>query len=340
MNIFTITSMAMLPISLVSYMNGVQESFPKPIDKHMSVNFAPIKETGIQAVGFGYLGIHGELPDTATVDWNKNIENLWNQKLNIKGVSKAAQSAADNMVWRYQHNTAETMTLSQHIFTLDQDLADVKKDLDWSGICVKYKLKPNVCATLVRTAYGVNARMLTAYSMTELMPYRDGVKSREMMDLYMRSAGRNYLDYIPALGDTFLSMGRYQFTSYAVGHDNDGPRPVNQISAFSTNHEVPQSVVNMVGINSDRAAYYFTTYNLMMLFRKMTDKQIDKFNQFCYNKEQIVEYIATAHHNPSWARKRAISWVNDKCQKPLIKYQGPELEIYSIKTATNYDALG
>ena len=341
MNIFTITSLAMLPISLASYMNGVQESIPKPIDKHMSVNFAPIKETGIQAVGFGYLGIHGELPDTAVVDWNDNLANLWDQKLNIKGVSKATKGAASRILWQYEYSKPETMTLSQHIFTLDQDLADVKRDLDWSGICVKYKLKDDACSTFVRTAYGVNARMLTAYSMTELMPYRDGSKSREMMDMYMRYAGRNYLDFIPALGDTYLSMGRYQFTSYAVGHDNDGPRPVNQIAAFSDNHEVPQSVISITGINSDRAAYYFTTYNLMSLFKKMNNKQIDKFNQFCYSKkEQITEYIATAHHNPAWARKRAISWVNDKCQKPLIDYQGPALEIYSIKTATNYNALG
>lgn len=341
MNLFAVTSAAMLPLSALSFFTDIQHSMPKKVNKEMAVNFAPIKEIGIQAVGFGYLGIHGDLPDSAIVDWNENLNNLWQQKLNIKNVSRAAQNSADDLVARYEYAKPETMTLAQHIFTLDQDLVDVKQDLDWSGICVKYKLDGKACSLFIRTAYGVNARMLTAYSMTEIMPYMDGIKSREMMDLYFRYAGRNYLDYIPALGDTYLSMGRYQFTSYAVGHDNSGPRSVNQISAFSSKHEVPQSVVNLTGIDSDRAAYYFTTYNLLSLFRKMSDKQLDKFSTFCSNnKEQITEYIATAHHNPKWARKRAISWIDGGCQKQLISYQGKALEIYSTKTATNYNSLG
>jgi len=142
------------------------------------------------------------------------------------------------------------------------------------------------------------------------------------------------------LGDTLLSMGRYQFTSYAVGFDKDGLRPANKISKYSRHHKLPTSVIKLQGLTSDRAAYYFSTYNIMSLIKKMNSDQIIKFNKRCvYQREQMVEYIATAHHNPAYARTHALNWISHGCSKPLISYQGKELKIYSQKTSTNYKAI-
>jgi hypothetical protein len=172
--------------------------------------------------------------------------------------------------------------------------------------------------------------------MTELMPYRVGRQNYEMMNLYMQYAGRNYLDTIPSLGDRYLSMGRYQFTSYAIGHDRDGPRSANKVSRYAKGYAIPQSVIALKGLSSDRAAYYFSVYNIASLFRSMSEKQTATYNQSCRGKEPLTEYIATAHHNPMIAKRNMLRWINDRCKQPLAKYQTGDLKVYSKKTSVNY----
>lgn len=310
------------------------------VPKVTPVNFGRLKDTGLSEISFGYLGFKGTIPDSTNIDWNRNIVSLWNQKLRINNVSKATQGAAGGIINRYRYQGRETMTINEHMTALDADLTKIKAELNWSQICIDYDLDPNKCRLFVYTAYNLDAKMLTAYSLTELMPYTDGKKNVVMMDLYMETAGRNYLDSIPALGDTYLSMGRYQFTSYAVGADDDGLRPTNKIASYSLTYDIPGSVVKLEGIQNDYAAYYFSVYNLMSLIKKLNNKQVVKYAYTCANrKDELVQYIATAHHNPKWARKRAIEWISDSCQKPLISYQGERLEIYSIKTRSNYENL-
>lgn len=309
-------------------------------DKASKVNFAPLREQGIRNLSLSYFGFSGEVPEYAKVNWNHALEGLWNKKLDIENVSGATRNSVPDILSDFARADSQTMNIDEHISEVDELLNNVKRDMDWVGICLKYRLDGNQCRNFVSAAYNIDAKMLTAYSMTELMPYHNGDQNYALMSIYFENGGRRYLDVVPALGDTYLSMGRYQFTSFAIGSDDDGPRPVNQIAAYSTKYPVPGSVVKLNGIESDLAAYYFSVYNVMTLIKKMSDSNNARFKAHCISqKDQLVEYIATAHHNPTWARKRAIEWVREDCSKPLITYQGERLEIYSIKTATNYKAI-
>lgn len=309
-------------------------------DKVSTVNFQPIKELGIQNLSLSYFGFSGAIPDQARIDWNKSLDKLWDQKLRIKNVSPATVNAVPDILKEFSVADSDTMTIEAHIESLDNTLTDVKSNMNWAGICTKYRLSNTQCYNFVLSSYNIDARMLTAYSMTELMPYREGERNYELMSIYMENSGRRYLDVIPALGDKYLSMGRYQFTSFAIGSDKNGPRSANQIANFSPKYPIPGSVVKLNGMQSDLAAYYFSVYNVLTLIKKMNETGNKRFARNCVNqKDQIVEYIATAHHNPSWARKRAIQWITNDCSKPLINYQGKRLEIYSIKTSTNYEAI-
>lgn len=310
------------------------------IDKTTTLDFTDLKGTGLSKISYSYLGFSGEIPNERTVDWNQSLKKLWDQKLRFKNVSKATQSAAPAILADYEKEAQERMSIPQHIKDLEKDLINIKRDLNWGKICALGKLDSSTCKSFVMTAWNIDAKALTAYSMTELMPYRNGNQNYVLMNLYMEQAGRNYLDNVPALGDKYLSLGRYQFTSFAVGHDKDGPRPANKIASYSTNYNISGSVISLKGIENDRAAYYFATYNLLSLFKKMDGKKLAKYDRYCDHKTvEIVEYIATAHHNPKWARKRALSWINDKCEKPLESYQGERLKVYSIKTRVNYNAI-
>lgn len=345
MNLFSILSGVFIPATVVvtapvTTPQIIRIELPTTIEKTSNINFAEVKGTGLSKISYSYLGFSGAIPDEGIIDWNKSINSLWERKLRFKGVSKATRNAAPDIVDQYHKQTREVMSIDAHITELDKLLVDIKQDINWGRMCVDYKLDPSTCKSFVMTAFNIDAKALTAYSMTELMPYYNGKQNRVLMNLYMENAGRNYLDNIPALGDKYLSMGRYQFTSFAVGQDKDGPRPANQIGSYSKNYNIPGSVITLEGMDNDRAAYYFATYNLMSLFKKMDKKQLKKYDRYCDHKTvEIVEYIATAHHNPKWARKRALSWINDSCEKSLVSYQGDRLKGYSIKTKVNYEAL-
>lgn len=310
------------------------------VSKVSNVNFRELKDTGIENINYSYFGFTGKVPDTKTINWNRVMEDLWDDKSSMKNVSNASKTSAPIIVENFKNDTSETYTLKEYINELDDNLAKVKVDMDWNKICIDYKLSENECYAFVITAYDINANMLTAYSMTELMPYHQGERNYILMDMYMQNAGVKFLDFIPSRYDTLLSIGRYQFTSYAVGVDGEGLRPTNKIASYSVNYNIPGSVVKLEGFESDYAAYYFSTFNTLSLIRSLNDEQVEKYMNGClHRKSEIVQYIATAHHNPYWAKKRAISWINDSCEKPLIEYQGKALKIYAAKTASNYEAV-
>lgn len=313
------------------------DTIPVVAEKSKYVNFHNIRAVGINKVGYGYLGISGSIPSTGNIDWNRNIHNLWKQKLRYKQITPATKKAAARAVYSYTSKSADTMTLASHIEQLDKHLVSVKQSMEWSKLCSNMRVRD--CNSFARAASSIDANMITAYSMTELMPYQNGAQNYEMMNLYMRYAGRNYLDAIPSLGDPYLSMGRYQFTSYAIGHDKSGMRPTNKVAKYSITYRAPQSVIALRGLSSDRAAYFFSVYNVASLFRAMSPKQVETYNRYCSQKEPLTEYIATSHHNPRKAKENMLRWINGKCSKPLIEYQNPDLRIYSKKTSVNYSEI-
>ncbi len=310
------------------------DKLPITAEKYTYVNFKPVIAAGINKASHSYLGFNGSVPQTTSIDWNKNIVKLWKQKLQITNISPATKQSVFKATYSYTSRPAEVMTLSRHINQVNWHLKQINYSINWSKLCDDHRIKQ--CDSFSRTVSSIDGNMLTAYSMTELMPYRIGRQNYEMMNLYMRYAGRNYLDAIPSLGDPLLSMGRYQFTSYAVGHDKNGPRSANKIARYVPGYTIPQSVISLKGLSSDRAAYYFSIYNIRALYRDMSEKQTQTYDKFCRGKESLTVYIATAHHNPMLAKRNMLRWIDGKCKEPLSVYQTGNLKIYSKKTTVNY----
>ena len=322
----------------ISFRLPVVKAATIAINKNEFVNFSTIHAVGLSKVNISYLGFQGDIPSSRHINWNVVLRSLWATKLHIKGVSGATKSAYSRVVNRYVFSPEERMTINQHLSRLRPVLDVEKKNIRWNDVCHDYHIGSIQCVAFVRSAKMIDAEQLTSHSMTELMPYRKGTQNYALMNLYMSNAGRNFLDSIPALGDTYLSVGRYQFTSYAIGHDVDGLRPVNKLAKYS-NKKISQSVVTLKGIDSDRAAYYFAVFNVMNLTRMMSDKQATTYNRSCISRIALGQYIATAHHNPKMASRNALAWINGKCAKPLLTYQGKSLKIYAEKTITNYQAI-
>jgi hypothetical protein len=330
----------MLPIFIVSGISTDTkiENHAKSEKKEI-VSFRDLRRAGIKNINAGYFDFTGKIQNKMRVDWNAALTNLWKKKMQIDGVSGAAKNAKDSIIEEYAILNSEKMTINDHIEEIDNVLPKVKESIDWGKICLDNKLSFTQCFAFVNSASDIDGNMLTAYSMTELMPYTNGEQNYQLASIYFESAGRNFLDRVPSLGDALLSLGRYQFTSFAVGVDKDGPRAANVIASYSLDFDIPDSVSKIHGIDSDVTAFYFATHNILKLIKSMSDEDANTFLRQCLNKSNLVQYIATSHHNPKWAKKRAIEWIEEDCTKPLLTYQGKALKVYSGKTIANYNAI-
>lgn len=329
-----------LPVFIVG---GVSADMKSPnhtnTEKKELVSFRELKRSGIENINAGYFDFSGKIKNKMRVNWNVALISLWDKKMQIDGVSEAAKSAKDTIVEAYSRSDSTQMAINDHIEEVDDILPKVKESLDWGKICNDNKLSFIQCLAFANSASDIDGNMLTAYSMTELMPYRNGEQNYQLASIYFESAGRNFLDRVPSLGDTLLSMGRYQFTSLAVGVDKSGPRAANVIASYSLDFKIPDSVSKIQGIDSDVTAFYLATHNILSLIKNMSDDDVNTFLHQCLNKSNLVQYIATAHHNPKWAKRRVVEWVNEDCSKPLLTYQGKALKVYSLKTIVNYNSI-
>jgi hypothetical protein len=199
------------------------------------------------------------------------------------------------------------------------------------------RVKDTSCGSYKKIMGRFNGQHIVAYGMTEIFPAQNGLYNFRALDTLLQHAGENYINSIPALGDTLLSRGIYQFTSHAVRRDNTAVGGAN----FVDNHagmKLPGSVLYLNGRDSHKAAFEFAAYNIGMLVRKLDKQELNTLVNKC-SIDQLTEVIATSHHQPSRAVSNAQRWIHAGCVKPYRTYTGEHLGTYARKTAINYSAL-
>lgn len=277
------------------------------------------------------------LPASTTVNWGDNLQKLWDKKLTKKNVTPSTVKNAHIIVDRYLDGSRDTKSVREFVSQVDGVVKNTHQSINYASLCKDMKISNSKCdqyKTLMGRISGTN---IVAYGMTEIFPAQNGKYNLVALDTILRTAGENYIDAIPALGDGLLSKGLYQFTSHAVRRDDEALGGAN----FVDNHagmKLPGSVLYLTGNDNHKAAFEFAAYNLGMLVRKLDDKQTVTLVNKC-SIEQITEVIATAHHLPARAVSNAKKWVKDGCRKPYRSYTGKRLETYALKTSVNYKAL-
>ncbi len=283
-----------------------------------------------------YLGIKGEIPDVASINFTDNLRIMWNKKLNIKNVTPATVKSANGIVEEYANNDPKTKSINQFINDINVQLNAAKESLDFDQYCDDMKMNSEQCATTKQIMWKFNGKHLAAYGMTEVMPTKNGKINFAILDTLLRYAGENYINSIPALGDKFLSKGFYQFTSYAIRHDDNRIEGASIVNKFS-NHKIGSSVVSLTSEDSHKAAFYFALYNMSKLVKKLNHNEMNIATK-C-STEEMIQFVATAHHLPAVAIKNANQWISNGCKKGYTTYAGPKLTQYAEKTESNLNAL-
>jgi hypothetical protein len=284
-------------------------------------------------------GVSGKVPKSAHVDFEKNLKGMWAKKLRRKkGVTRAAEHAANQAVRYYSVNQTKT-TIQGYVNWIDGDIEGLKKTIDWAGLC-GVKLKGPRCSLLRKLTSEIYAADLVAYGMTELLPSANGTLNVHFMDMLLRNAGREYLEVIPAIHDKYASLGLWQFTQFAV-YSSGEVRGASEVNLYvGEKYKIPGSVLSLQGAHHHRAAFMFAVSNMKNLVQMMSDKEVDNLKKSGRNHlDEIVQFIAIAHHLPGPAIKGARKWAANNMKKELRVSLGPKLHRYATKTQGNLEAL-
>ncbi len=295
------------------------------------------------------LGIpSGIIPSHAEINFSKVLADMWVGKLTRKkGVSEATIDNAHTPVALYQED-ARKINLKQFITEAEAEVKIVKANLNWDKVCAGYKLKDKQCFTLKLVAKDIRGLDLVAYGMTELLPSSDGKLNVKYLDILLKNAGSNFVMAVPAMADSYLSLGFYQFTSLALRDDGIALEGASKASRYlPEKYRIPGSVIKLRNGENHRAAYLFVIHNLATLVKKLNEKQTATLQSVAKSKPgDIVTFMAVAHHSPSGAIKAMKSWLSSKDKTKKVHAPGhlnPHLKgrlvAYGYKTDSNLDAL-
>ncbi len=283
-------------------------------------------------------GVAGTVGKRYEINYGDILANLWVRKISRSNVSEATVKAAEIPIQLYL-NEPKKMTLRQFVAEANSQVLLVKGKLDWAAACKGYSLSAAECTTFKALATDVRGIDIVAYGMTEIMPSAEGDLNVKIMEILLRNAGSNYMFTIPALADQMLSLGFYQFTSYAVNSGTaQGASKMNRF--LPKEAKIPGSVIALRNGEHHRAAYLFALDNLANLSKRTNDKEFAALKVALKKKPgDIVTFMATAHHAPGLALKSMKSWLSKGAKGSLNAHLIGRLRPYGKKSDNNLAAL-
>lgn len=278
------------------------------------------------------------LPASMDVNWADNLQMLWNKKLSIRNVTPATRKNADKIVSAYATQERDTKTIQAFVSEVGEIVRDTQASIDYPSLCDAMRINDTSCGSYKKIMGRFNGQHIVAYGMTEIFPAQNGLYNFRALDTLLQHAGENYLDSIPALGDVLLSKGFYQLTSHAVRRDDSGNLGGVTFVDNYAGMKLPGSVLYITGKDSHKAAFEFSAYNIGSLIKSLNSSELKILSNRC-SQEQLMEFIAVSHHQPSKAVRFGRRWVKEGCSKHLSAYLDDHLKEYALKTRINYGAL-
>lgn len=292
-----------------------------------------------------YTGISGEVPPVAEIDFTGQLIEMWQRKVRTSEENPEVRQAGVMLLREYADHGRDRMQMDivQYEKKIRETIAPLQKKggIDWERVAQVKRLDEQSVRVVRALANRVSGKDLLAYAATELMPSPDGDLNVEVFDFLLRNAGARYVNSIPALHDTKTSFGPFQFTDLALYDalgEQRGASIVNR--AVDPSYKVPASVMGLRDFDHHRAAFLLAIDNLSLLVKKLSKKELVRLMKHVRaGSEDIVTFIATAHHAPATAVKNANAWAARGMKKPYAEYCSGVLRDYAEKTARNREAL-
>ena len=273
----------------------------------------------------------------------------WQAKLKRKEITGATVKAIPFIINEYCNGTRTLTDLQTYVGDVDTRIVTAYPNIDFEGLCDRLdvdKKGSGGCPLVREVVSRVRGEHVVAYGMTELLPKQtEGLFNARLLNQNLRYAGLEFWMSVPALGDPLASKGLFQFTSYAIGHDQDGRKGASVVNQFAADgYKTADSVVGPLGLKPnqhDRAAYYFVIYNVVSLVAQLDDGQRTALLQVVREgrMDEMTEFFATSHHAPGSVRGYAKKWLSARAKKPFKDYLKGRFVAYGRKTSHNLTGL-
>lgn len=290
-----------------------------------------------------YTNIKGWAPTEVSVDFRKQLNNLWERKMKRTSNSVVRQAYNERVKEYLDPNfKPTTMSIEKYLGLTKAAMKEVNDNIEWNTVGEVKELNPRRQKLLEDISRSLTEKDLISYALTELMPKDDGKgRNPAVLDFLLTYAGMEYVHLIPALGDSLTSFGPYQWTSYAIYDAEEKRRGASIINlALPKEKRIPGSVIYLRENDQHKAAYLFAIGNLADIIKRLNETQLSVLENCWQNKKSdIVQYIATAHHCPGDALNIAKKWLDNKAKDSYHKSCYGRFKSYAERTIANIDAL-
>ncbi len=244
------------------------------------------------------------------------FQNKEIRKMDLKGFSALIEKESHAVLSELRDKQPEIVNayLSKHL-----------DGTGWKqGTPEREKYEAAVARCLQSLAERITPDMMLAYITTELMPAPERAKA--MLEFLTQHAGLEFVERIPALGDSELSFGPFQLTPYAVGEHGS----VTNLLKVMHSDLVPNSLEKFSAIEDHlRAGFLFAFHNVLTLVQEICkDGRYDELltilegtnsGHVSSNSSVFLEFISAAHHRPESARKAMHTWLAANKSLPQIQ---------------------
>lgn len=268
-----------------------------------------------------YLHGGGSVPDTIIVNFHDRLSAMWDKKLKRFPKSPGVVSRTGKEVLEdYQFRTL--VTLEEYRSHVDRISDELHSSIDWKEVGKNRALDKKELNQVKDVMKNFRGNEMLSYALAEIMPTTRGDINVSMFDLLLQNAGREYVESIPAMGDSRTSFGLYQFTSYAIYDTPERKEAASELNTcLPSGICIPGSVKYLRGDDHHRAAWLFALANICSLVKRGIDVS-------SWDSREILGYVAMAHHAPA----NAIKWYTGGVRVA-------RMQAYRARAWANYRAL-
>lgn len=287
-----------------------------------------------------YTGVEGKVPPEVTIDFPKQLGLMWRRKFVRSNKNAVVVQTGKKIIHNYIDHEPHVLTAKEYQEQIQKVLTETFNNMDWEKLGSIKHLSHDKLELVKNICHSVNAKHLMAYCLTELMPSTDGLFNVEVLNFLLKSAGKEYIESIPAMFDKKVSFGPYQFTEFALYDSNGEKRGASIPNQALKDGKIPGSVAELKGMDHHKAAYLFMIDNFSNLVNKLSaDQQKTLHDEWQKKANDLVGFAATAHHLPAPAITVAKRWLDNGAKLPFEVSCGRALGQYAHKTDQNFKAL-
>ncbi len=322
-----------------------------------------------------YLGIPSEsiVPEVLRTDFKANLATLWRQKFRFDAPGRTPEEEhgyrerflekhkdlmdlAERLYCSYEPAHARTVSLSEFSAEVEGVVEKSHKAFINSMFALRDDPSfPRSRRFLVeKLGNRINADMLLACGLTELMPSADGQINALMLDFLLQHAGVEFLDRIPSVHNMLPSFGLYQITPAFLAAGGEGSFAEKVEGGLPAAFKKPKSVDDVQGAKQHEVAYLAAIEHIAQFVERLSDSDTSRARKLFDHtdlellREEVTAFVAAAHHQPVAAYRMLDAFIkhtdaarpNPDAIKRLFEYIGNEgVQEYAHKALANYACL-